>query len=80
VLLPIGLEIAEIPVLRGSEGLWATLPSKPELDRDNRTVRTGPDDRPLYRELMTWRTRKLREAFSNRVVELVRAEHPDDLE
>jgi hypothetical protein len=55
VELPIGLRIAEIPLLRGPEGVWATLPSKPELDRDNRTVRTGPDGRPLYRELLAWR-------------------------
>jgi hypothetical protein len=79
VELPLGLRIAEVPLLRGAEGVWATLPGKPELDRDNRTVRTGPDGRPLYRELLTWRSRRLRQAFSERVVELVRAEYPDDL-
>jgi hypothetical protein len=79
ILLPIGLEIAEVPLLRGPEGTWATLPGKPELDRDNRTVRTGPDGRPVYHELLTWRSRRLRQAFSDRVVELVRAEYPDDL-
>jgi DNA-binding cell septation regulator SpoVG len=77
--LPIGLVIREIPVLRGPEGPWAALPGKPELDRDNRTVRLGPDGRPLYRELMVWRSRRLREAFSERVVALVRAAYPDDL-
>ena len=79
VELPIGLIIREIGVLRGPEGLWAELPGKPELDRDNRTVRTGGDGKPLYRELLSWRTRRLREAFSERVVELVREAHPDDL-
>ena len=78
--LPIGLVIGEIPLLRGAEGLWAALPSKPELDRGNRSVRIGGDGKPLYREIMRWRTRKLREAFSARVVELVRAAHPDDLD
>jgi hypothetical protein len=78
--LPIGLIIAEIPLLRGPEGLWAALPSKPELDRDNRTVRTGGDGKPLYREIMRWRSRRLRTAFSERVVALVRADYPADLE
>jgi hypothetical protein len=78
--LPIGLIIGEIPLLRGSEGLWAVLPSKPELDRDGRTVRTGGDGKALYREIMRWRSRRLRTAFSERVVALVRAAHPGDLD
>ena len=57
VELPIGLIIGEIPLLRGPEGLWAVLPSKPELDRDGRTVRTGGDGKALYREIMRWRSR-----------------------
>ena len=80
VELPIGLIIGEIPLLRGPEGLWAVLPSKPELDRDGRTVRTGGDGKALYREIMRWRSRRLRTAFSERVVALVRAAHPGDLD
>jgi hypothetical protein len=80
VELPIGLVIREIGVLRGPEGLWAALPGKPELDRDNRIARTGDDGKVLYRELLSWRTRKLRAAFSQRVLELVRAAYPADLD
>jgi hypothetical protein len=43
-------------------------------------VLTGGDGKPLYRELLSWRTRKLREAFSQRVVDLVRAAYPEDLD
>ena len=78
--LPIGLRIAEIPVLSGSEGPWAALPGRPELDRDNRTVRTGADGKPVYRDLLSWRTRRLREAFSERVVALVRDAYPTDID
>jgi hypothetical protein len=75
----IGLRIAEIPVLSGSEGPWAALPGKPELERDGKTVRRGADGKPVYRELLSWRSRKLREAFSDRVVALVRSTYPTDI-
>jgi hypothetical protein len=79
VELPIGLTIRECPLLRGAEGLWAALPAKPEIGRDGR-CRTGAQDERFYVEMLTWRTRRLREAFSARVVELVRGAYPADLE
>lgn len=80
VELPIGLRIAEIPVLLGSEGPWAALPGKPELERDGRTVRLDADGKVVYRDLLVWRSRKLREAFSDRVVALVRSSYPADID
>jgi hypothetical protein len=79
VQLPIGLEIRDCPVLNGNEGPWAALPGKPELDREGR-CKTGAAGERIYAEILAWRSRKLREAFSVRVVELVRAAHPADLE
>jgi hypothetical protein len=66
----LGLRIAEILVLSGPEGPWAALPGKPELERDGKTVRVGPNGKPVYRGLLSWRSRKLRQAFSERVVGL----------
>jgi hypothetical protein len=78
--LPIGLIIDEIPVLRGPEGLWGAMPSRVELNPDGRTVRTGGDGKPLYRSIARWKSRRLANAFSNRIIELVRAAHAEDLD
>jgi hypothetical protein len=80
VELPIGLRVAEIPVLRGSEGPWTALPGKPVLERDGRTMRLDADGKVVYRDLLAWRSRRLREAFSDRVVALVRSAYPADID
>lgn len=79
VELPIGLRINECPVLDGPEGVWASLPTRPELDRDG-AVRLGANGERVYQILFEWRTRRLREAFSERVVSLVRQAYPHDLD
>jgi hypothetical protein len=73
--LPIGLVIRDCPVhLR--QGAWAALRAKPQVDRDGRTIR---DERGklAYTAVLDWDSKTLREAFSERVVELVRERHPD---
>jgi hypothetical protein len=67
-------------VLQGAEGAWAALPRKPEIERDGKTVRFGGDGKPVYHELLAWRSKRLREAFSERVVELIRSSHPTDID
>jgi hypothetical protein len=78
VELPIGLRINECPVLDGPEGVWASLPSRPELDRYG-AVRLGANNERVYQTMLEWRSRRLREAFSARVVALVRQAYPHDL-
>jgi hypothetical protein len=75
VMLPIGLQINECPILAGVEGVWAALPSRPEVDRDG-VVRTGANGARLYQPVLEWRSRRLREAFSQRVVALVSRAYP----
>jgi hypothetical protein len=36
VELPVGLKIFDVPIFTGKNGLWASLPSKPQIDRDGR--------------------------------------------
>jgi hypothetical protein len=55
------------------------LPRKPEIGRDGR-CRIGAQGERLYAEMLAWRTSRLRDAFSERVVALVRASYPADLE
>ena len=78
VQLPIGLRLIDVPVVRGKDGPWAVVPTKPEVDKDGRQ-RRGVDGKPAFAPVMAWCSRRLEDAFSRRVVELVRAAHPADL-
>ena len=79
VELPNGLRITDCPVLVSGNGkAWATLPSKPVLDRDGRHAK--PDGKPQYAAILEWKTRDLSDGFSTAVIELIRAKHPDALD
>jgi len=79
VWLPIGLRINDCPVLDGPEGVWAALPGRPELDRDGR-ARVGANGERVYQPVLEWRSRRLREAFSARLISLVREAYPHDFD
>jgi hypothetical protein len=78
VELPIGLTIRDVPVLASHGKTWAALPSKPVLDSDGRQVETN--GKRQYVSLLEWRDRNLSDAFSAKLVALVRAQHPGALE
>lgn len=79
VRLPIGLEIADCPVHRHPGGrCWAALPSKPILDPHGHHLEKG--GRRQYVPILTWGDRAVADRWSDAVVELVRAEHPEALE
>jgi hypothetical protein len=77
VRLPNGLVIHDIPVLVSNAKAWATLPSKPVLDRDGRHVEVS--GKKQYAPVLEWASRDVSDRFSARVVELVRDAHPDAL-
>jgi hypothetical protein len=77
IQLSIGLKLVDCPVLVTNGKAWAGLPSKPVLDRDGKHAK--PDGKPQYSAVVEWKSWDLSERFSQAVVELVRAEHPDDL-
>jgi hypothetical protein len=79
VELPIGLRISDIPVLISHGKTWATLPSKPQIDKDGQH-RRDPNGKPAYSPILEWRDRDLQDRFSGAVVDLIRAEHPDALD
>jgi hypothetical protein len=78
VELPIGLKLIDCPVLIGPNGPWASLPSKPVLDREGRHAR--PDGKPQFAPVLEWRSRELGDRFSAAVVALVRAADPKAIE
>jgi len=69
VELPIGLRIIDAPVLETNGRRWATLPSKPQLE-DGRH-RCDDSGKLAYSPGLEWHSKLLRDAFSDRVVELV---------
>jgi hypothetical protein len=79
VELPIGLKLIDCAVFIGTKGAWASLPAKPQLDKDSRQ-RIGADGKPSYSPAVEWRSRDLADRFSAAVVALVRAAHPDALD
>jgi hypothetical protein len=79
VMLPIGLKIVDCPVLVSREKAWATLPSKPQIDKDGR-LKINSNGRPAYSPVLEWQDRALGDRFAAALVALVRAEHAADLE
>jgi hypothetical protein len=68
--LPIGLEIAAIPVCTKGSSRWASLPARLVLDAVGQTLR---DDRGknAYVKIIRWQSDRRRQAFSDRVCDLV---------
>jgi len=65
-----GLRIRKVPVLWSHGKYRASLPSKPVLDRDGKHVETK--GKKQYLAILEWRSPEIADAFSARVVELVR--------
>jgi hypothetical protein len=79
-IAPIGLKVAEIPVLKGDKsGPWACLPTKPRLDGNGQQLRES-DGAPRYDRFLTWSSKRREGDFSAAVVALVRRRHPQDLD
>jgi hypothetical protein len=78
IRLPIGLIIADVPVYTSHGRTWASLPSKPILDRDGRHV-ADESGKKQYAPLLQWANRATADRWSAAVIDLVRAAHPDAL-
>jgi hypothetical protein len=76
IALPNGLEIDDIPVLITNGKVWATLPARPVITSDGRVARLPGSSKNQYVNFLRWRDRALSTAFSERVVELIRRQHP----
>jgi hypothetical protein len=72
---PSGLRLADCPVFLGKNGAFAGLPTKPVIDREGRHAEVG--GKRQYSAILEWRDRDLSDRFSQALVALVRAAHPD---
>jgi hypothetical protein len=76
--LPIGLKVHDVPVLVSNGKTWASLPSKPVLDREGQHAEVS--GKKQYASILEWRDRELANRFSDAVLNLVRAQHPEALD
>ena len=78
IRLPSGLTIADVTICESHGRTWASLPSKPILDRDGRHVEQ--DGKKRYQPILQWSDRETADRWSAAVVDLVRQHHPDALD
>jgi hypothetical protein len=74
--LPIGLKLVEGAVFVGTSGARASMPAKPQLDREGR-LRIDGDGKPSCSPVVASRGRDLNNRCSAAVVAMVRAAHPE---
>jgi hypothetical protein len=67
-----------IPINRSGGRVWASLPSKPVLDREGRQAVV--DGRKQYVAILRWPNRDLADRWSDAVVALVRKTDPGALD
>jgi hypothetical protein len=77
VELPIGLQVLDCPVHVSHGRRWAALPAKPQIDGDGTARRDPATGKIAYSPILRWSTEKVRNLFSDRVVELVVARDPE---
>jgi hypothetical protein len=73
------LIIHDVPVLTSNGKRWASLPSKPMVDRDGSAM-LDAKGKQRYVPVLEWDTREASDRFSATVVAAVRLAHPEGLE
>jgi len=78
VRLPmIGLAIKDCPVNVSYGRPWASLPNRPQVDSKSGQAIRDARGKIAYTAMHEWDSPQLRHDFSERVVALVRAQHPE---
>jgi hypothetical protein len=75
--LPKALTIRDVSVHEKNGKMLAGLPAKPQIDGEGRVIRAAGGKIIQYAAILTWRDRDLPDRFSDAVVALIRAEHPE---
>lgn len=72
-----GLTINDVSVHTTNGKSWASLPSKPMLDRNGMAVRDAANGKIRYLPVLAWPNKPTADRFSIAVVAAVEAAHPD---
>jgi hypothetical protein len=76
VELPSGMTIADVTILTGPNGPWASPPAKPQIDRTG-AVMKGANGKTVYLPIINFTSKERRNAFSDHVIAAMRAAHPE---
>jgi hypothetical protein len=74
-----GLIVRDLSVHQRDGRAWVAMPAKPQIGRDDKLVRTH-NGKAQYSQVIGFRNRELADRFSNAVLALVNAEHPEAFE
>ena len=77
VELSSGLIIKDITLHTSNGKSWAFLPAKPQISKDGTQIMK--DGKAQYTSILQWKNRELADRFSDALVALVSAEHPNAL-
>ena len=76
VELASGMILADVTVLLGENGPWASPPSKPMIGRDGTAMKDAAG-KVRYSPLVEFISKEVRQRFSAGIVDSLRAAHPD---
>jgi hypothetical protein len=76
----INLRIDDVAIHQKGGSRWASLPSKPMVDRSGAVLRDQQTGKVKYSPILQWGDRKTSEAFSQAVVTALLAAHPTALD
>ena len=75
-----GLSIADVSVHSSHGKSWASLPSKPVLDREGMHQRDRDTGKGRYVPILSWPNKDTADRFSAAVIEALAAAHPRAME
>ena len=77
VRFPSGMIIADVPVLTGERGFWASPPSKPQIGSDGVVIKDSSTGKVRYTPLIDFASREHRNRWSQAVVDALQTSHPE---
>jgi hypothetical protein len=74
-----GLSIKDVTVHSSNGKRWASLPSKPLVDKDGNAQRDRESGKIRYVPILEWPSRDVADRFSEAVISAIEAAHPGQM-